>query len=58
MALALLVASRGAERVLLGSGYPFDMGAPDCMQQVRAAPLTPAAKASLRSANATSLLRR
>jgi aminocarboxymuconate-semialdehyde decarboxylase len=35
-ALEFLVSSAGAERVLLGSDYPFDMGTLDCVRQVQA----------------------
>jgi aminocarboxymuconate-semialdehyde decarboxylase len=35
-ALEFLVASAGAEHVLLGSDYPFDMGMPDAVRSVRA----------------------
>jgi aminocarboxymuconate-semialdehyde decarboxylase len=34
-ALAFLVGNAGAERVLLGSDYPFDMGMPEGVSQVR-----------------------
>ncbi len=34
--LEFLVQSVGAEHVLLGSDYPYDMGTPDCVRQVRA----------------------
>lgn len=34
--LEFLIASVGAERVLLGSDYPFDMGNLDCVARVRA----------------------
>ena len=34
-ALEFLVGSAGAARVLLGSDYPFDMGTPDGVSQVR-----------------------
>jgi aminocarboxymuconate-semialdehyde decarboxylase len=40
-ALSFLVGQAGAERVLLGSDYPFDMGDPDPVETVRAAKLKP-----------------
>ena len=36
-ALEFLVNEAGADRVLLGSDYPFDMGNLDCVARVRAA---------------------
>jgi aminocarboxymuconate-semialdehyde decarboxylase len=39
--LSFLVGQAGAERVLLGSDYPFDMGDPDPVETVRAAKLKP-----------------
>jgi aminocarboxymuconate-semialdehyde decarboxylase len=41
-ALAFLVDSVGAERVLLGSDYPFDMGNLDCVARVEALDVAPA----------------
>jgi aminocarboxymuconate-semialdehyde decarboxylase len=38
--LAALISAVGAERVLLGSDYPFDMADPDPVQTVRAADLS------------------
>jgi aminocarboxymuconate-semialdehyde decarboxylase len=35
-ALEFLVSSVGAERVFLGSDYPYDMGTMECVRQVRA----------------------
>ncbi len=35
-ALEFLVASAGADRVFLGSDYPYDMGTVECVRQVRA----------------------
>jgi aminocarboxymuconate-semialdehyde decarboxylase len=34
--LEFLIASTGADRVFLGSDYPYDMGMMDCVKQVRA----------------------
>jgi len=36
-ALEFLVSSVGANRVFLGSDYPYDMGTLECVRQVRAA---------------------
>ena len=36
-ALEFLIASVGAERVFLGSDYPYDMGTVECVRQVRCA---------------------
>jgi aminocarboxymuconate-semialdehyde decarboxylase len=46
-ALEFLVSSVGASRVLLGSDYPYDMGTPECVRQVRAASLAEADKATI-----------
>ena len=42
--LEFLVKEAGADRVLLGSDYPFDMGNLDCVARVRAAAIDPAAR--------------
>ena len=42
--LEFLVKEAGADRVLLGSDYPFDMGNLDCVARVRVAALDPAAR--------------
>jgi len=42
--LEFLVGEAGADRVLLGSDYPFDMGNLDCVARVRAAAIDPAAR--------------
>ena len=36
MALEYLIGNFGAERVLLGSDYPYDMGTFECARQVKA----------------------
>ena len=46
-ALEFLVASSGAQRVLLGSDYPFDMGTLECARQVRALSVSDADKATI-----------
>jgi aminocarboxymuconate-semialdehyde decarboxylase len=40
--LEFLIASVGADRVFLGSDYPYDMGMMDCVRHVRALGITPA----------------
>jgi aminocarboxymuconate-semialdehyde decarboxylase len=47
--LAFLVQSVGAERVLLGSDYPYDMGTGECVRQVRALAIPEADKATVLS---------
>jgi len=54
--LRVLVEAVGADRVLLGSDYPFDMGDPDPVQTVRAAGLADAAQAAVLAGNAERLL--
>jgi aminocarboxymuconate-semialdehyde decarboxylase len=51
-ALRALVDAVGAESVVLGSDYPFDMGTTDPVSQVRAAGLTEAATRSILGDNA------
>jgi len=50
-ALAFLVAAVGADRVLLGTDYPFEMGEPDPVGLVCAAGLTEAQRASILDGN-------
>jgi aminocarboxymuconate-semialdehyde decarboxylase len=54
--LAALVEAVGAERVLLGSDYPFDMADPDPVGTVRAAALGPEAESAVLYGNAARLL--
>jgi len=54
--LEFLVASAGADRVLLGSDYPFDMGAPDGVLQVRGLSLSAAQQACVLGGTAQALL--
>ncbi|MCA3749391.1 MAG: amidohydrolase [Rubrobacter sp.] len=57
-ALADLVRTVGADRVMLGSDYPFDMGVEDPVGHVRAAPgLSPAEREAICGGNAAELLR-
>ena len=55
-ALEFLVRTAGAGHVLLGSDYPFDMGTPECVRQVRATSLSPAERATVLGEGAASLL--
>ncbi|MFD7920956.1 amidohydrolase family protein [Streptomyces sp. NPDC059740] len=52
-----LVRVAGADRVLLGSDFPFDMGSEDPVGALRAAHLTDADFHAVRGANAAALLR-
>lgn len=54
-ALRALVAAAGAEQVLLGSDFPFDMGVPDPVARLAAAGLPPAAQRAVRGGNAVRL---
>jgi len=51
-ALRALVAAAGADRVLLGSDYPFDMGVTDPVQRLEAAGLDAPTQQAIRSGNA------
>ena len=55
--LAALVHAVGADRVLLGSDYPFDMGDQDPVATVRAAGLDPPSELAVLSTNAARELR-
>jgi aminocarboxymuconate-semialdehyde decarboxylase len=55
--LRALVDAVGADRVLLGSDYPFDMADPDPVATVRAAGLTPEAEHAVLAGNAQRELR-
>ena len=52
-ALRHLVEAVGADRVVLGSDYPFDMGVPDPVDRLLAAGLDPADEHAIRGTNAT-----
>ncbi len=54
--LAFLVATVGAERVFLGSDYPYDMGMMDCVRQVRSLDLAAADRDTILGGHAASLL--
>jgi aminocarboxymuconate-semialdehyde decarboxylase len=55
-ALRHLVDAVGADRVVLGSDYPFDMGVTDPVDRVTAAALTPESEQAIRGGNAATLL--
>ena len=50
-----MISTVGADRVLLGSDYPFDMGVSDPVQRVEAAELGAADTHAITSGNAESL---
>ena len=54
-ALRALVAAVGADRVVLGSDHPFDMGVPDPVARLDAAGLDPAARAAIAGGTARTL---
>ena len=54
--LEFLVGNAGADRVLLGSDYPFDMGTPDGVLQVRSLSVPASDKASILGGLAQSML--
>jgi aminocarboxymuconate-semialdehyde decarboxylase len=54
--LRALVDAVGADRVLLGSDYPFEMGDPHAVETVRAAGLAPAVEKALLCGNAERVL--
>ena len=56
MALEYLVENFGAEHVLLGSDYPYDMGDPEPVASLRAAPIGPEQIDRIARANACQLL--
>lgn len=57
MALEYLIANFGADHVLLGSDYPYDMGDPDPAATLEAARIDQARRAQVAGANACKLLR-
>ena len=54
--LEYLVRAAGADHVLLGSDYPFDMGTLECARQVKALSIEEAERATILGQGATSLL--
>ena len=57
MALEYLVANFGAENVLLGSDYPYDMGDPQPVESLQQTKIAGTARELISSANACKLLR-
>jgi aminocarboxymuconate-semialdehyde decarboxylase len=55
-ALEFLIGSVGADHVLLGSDYPFDMGTQECVRQVRALAIPQADRDTVLGGLARSLL--
>jgi aminocarboxymuconate-semialdehyde decarboxylase len=55
-ALEFLVGTAGADRVLLGSDYPFDMGMPDGVLQVRGLSIPAAGQSAILGGRARALL--
>lgn len=55
-ALEFLVGSAGADRVLLGSDYPFDMGMPDGVLQVKNLSIAPVEQDAILGTHARALL--
>jgi aminocarboxymuconate-semialdehyde decarboxylase len=56
MALEYLVANFGAENILLGSDYPYDMGDPEPVESLRQSKIAAAERELISSANACRLL--
>jgi len=54
--LEFLVDNAGADRVLLGSDYPFDMGMPDGVLQVRGLSVPAADQSAILGGRARALL--
>ena len=55
-ALEFLVSSAGANRVFLGSDYPYDMGTGECVRQVRAAAMSAADRDTILGSHAAAIL--
>jgi aminocarboxymuconate-semialdehyde decarboxylase len=55
-ALEFLVASAGADRVFLGSDYPYDMGTLECVRQVRAAAISASDRDTILGGHAEKIL--
>jgi aminocarboxymuconate-semialdehyde decarboxylase len=55
-ALEFLVSSAGANRVFLGSDYPYDMGTAECVRQVRAADISAADRDTILGGHAATIL--
>ena len=52
-----MIGQVGAERVMLGSDYPYDMGMMDCVAHVRGLAISEADKASILNGKAAALLK-
>jgi len=57
-ALEFLVSSAGANRVFLGSDYPYDMGTGECVRQVRAAAISATDRDTILGSHAAAILSR
>lgn len=55
-ALEFLIASAGADRVFLGSDYPYDMGMLDCVRHVRSLDIPAVDRDTILGKNAASIL--
>ena len=54
--LEFMIKQAGADHVLLGSDYPYDMGMMDCVSHVRSLKISDADKATILGSHAESLL--
>ena len=54
--LEFMIGHVGADRVLLGSDYPYDMGMPDCVKHVRSLKISDADKATILGQRAATML--
>ncbi len=54
--LEFLIASAGAERVFLGSDYPYDMGMMDCVRHVRSLDISPNDRDKILGGHAAAIL--
>src|SRR5580704_9207181 len=54
--LEFLIGSAGADRVFLGSDYPYDMGTGECVRQVKAANIAAADRDKILGAHAAAIL--
>jgi aminocarboxymuconate-semialdehyde decarboxylase len=54
--LEFMIAQAGADHVLLGSDYPYDMGMMDCVQHVRSLKISDVDKATILGVHAETLL--
>jgi len=57
MAVEYMVQNFGADHVLLGSDYPYDMGDPEPVESLHQAKIVGTAQELISSANACKLLR-